>query len=496
MRFRSIIKSRWAFAVVLIACLLPAVYFAFGGASHADVSRAETAAQGLDEYRYDLRFLPDEMALYGTMELDFTNRTDNALESIVLRTYANAYQREENSPAAIDYFYDGSYKNGFSAGSITIEGLWWNDAIITNWRYSDDAQTVLHVPIDALATGESGQMLLRFKLKIPNCAHRFGYSEGVWQFGNALPTLSLFENGAWRTDPYCAVGDPFVSACANYTVSILAPEGFTCAAGAAVTTEKTDDGLRFRTQGHALRDFAFALSREWVSASEKVSGTRVTAYAFDQKTAQAAAKYGAQAVKTYSKLYGDYAWPQLTICMVDFPAGGMEYAGLFFISRAYSAPDLRATMELVIAHEAAHQWFYALVGSDQYNQPWQDEALSEFAMLQYAKARYGQSAYENLLYTRVKAPMQENIVSRITPGSPVDHFGSYDDYSTVVYGRGAALIEAIDTLTGNANAFLRAYCDEFAFSFATRNDFERCLNRWSGMDLSPLVLDYIDTYIN
>ena len=51
-------------------------------------------------------------------------------------------------------------------------------------------------------------------------------------------------------------------------------------------------------------------------------------------------------------------------------------------------------------------------------------------------------------------------------------------------------------MTGNANGFLRSYCDAFAFKFATRKDFDAHLNKWSGMDLSPLVLDYIDTFIN
>jgi len=496
MRFRSIIKNGYVLLCIGAACVLLALSIARSIPQAAAASRAEAAAQGLNEYSYDLLFLPDDMALHATMELSFTNRTGNTLQDIVLRTYANAYQSEETSPAAIDYFYDNSYKNGFSAGSLTIEGVWWNDAVITDWRYADDAQTVLRVPVNSLENDESGRLRLRCRIQIPACAHRFGYSEGVWQFGNALPILTLYENGQWRTDPYCAVGDPFISACANYTVSITAPEGFLCAASAPVTQEKTTNGTRFHMRGLALRDFAFALSREWVVATDTINGVSVTAYAFDKKTAQAAAQYGAQAVKVFSGLYGAYAWEQLTICLIDFPAGGMEYPGLFFLSRDYDDASLHASMELVIAHETAHQWFYALVGSDQYHQPWQDEALSEYAMLQYTKARYGQSSYERLRYARIQAPMEENILSRVTPGSPVDHFGSYADYSAVVYGRGAALIDAIDTMTGKANDFLRSYCDTFAFSFATREDFDCHLNQWSGMDLTPLVLDYIDTYIN
>lgn len=496
MQFRSIIKGRYTLLLLSVLCLALAFCLAFLPDKTFAVTRAENAAQGLNEYRYDIRFSPSEQLLYVTMELDYTNDTGKMLQDLVLRTYANAYQSEETSPAAIDYFYDSSYKQGFSAGSLALEGIWWNEQIITDWQYTDTAQTVLRVPIASLAPTEKGLLRLRCRIQIPECAHRFGYSQGMWQFGNALPILSLYQDGAWRTDPYCAIGDPFVSVCANYTVAITSPYGYTCAASAPVTTEKTSDGLRFSMHGMAMRDFAFVLSRDWVAETAKADDVIILAYAANEKTAGAAARYAAKAVKIYSKLYGDYPWPQLTVCMVDFPAGGMEYPGLFFLSNAYENPNLRASMELTIAHETAHQWFYALVGSDQYNQPWQDEALSEYALLQYVKERYGQSSYENLRYARILAPMEENIVSRVTPASPVDHFGSYTDYSTVVYGRGAALIDAVEQMTVDVNSFLRSYCDTFAFDFASREDFDRHLNEWSGMDLSPLVLDYIDTYIN
>ena len=32
-----------------------------------------------------------------------------------------------------------------------------------------------------------------------------------------------------------------------------------------------------------------------------------------------------------------------------------------------------------VAHEVAHQWFYGLVGSDQWREPWLDESLATFA---------------------------------------------------------------------------------------------------------------------
>ena len=491
MQKRSIIKGRCILTavVVLAVVLLSVLLLQTQGSAGA---RALGAAQALNDYQFDLKFLPDDSLLNVTMTLDYRNDTGDTLSSLVLRTWANAYQAEEYSPAAIDELYDACYPDGFSAGSLTLEGVWWNDRIVTDHAYLDPAQTVLQIPIDPLAPGSAGTLLLRCRIRVPQCAHRFGKSGGVWQFGNALPILSVYENGSWQQDAYCPIGDPFVSECANYTVSLILPDGWQCAAGA----KAVKDGSLLRMYAPAARDFAFALSQDWHVAEEKVGGVTVTAFSADKEGARRAARYAAKAIKTYSSLYGEYPYAHLTICEADFPLGGMEYPGFILIDDGYFYKDWVDTLELLIAHETAHQWFYALVGSDQYNAAWQDEALSEWAMLRYVKARYGQSAYENLLWSRIHAPMQENILSPVTPGSPIDYFGSYSDYSAVVYGRGAALLLAIEEMTGKADDFLCAYCDRFAFRLAKPEDFTLCLNEWSGMDLSPLILDYIDTYMN
>jgi hypothetical protein len=34
--------------------------------------------------------------------------------------------------------------------------------------------------------------------------------------------------------------------------------------------------------------------------------------------------------------------------------------------------------DLPAVHETAHQWWYALVGNDEYRHPWMDEALAQY----------------------------------------------------------------------------------------------------------------------
>ena len=494
MRLRSIIGKRWQLAALLAALTLALAAILWPRSPAQAGKRADAAAESMNAaYDFDLIFRPEESALAVTMTLRYTNATGETLNDLTLRTWAGAYAAPETSPAAIDELYEACYPNGFSPGGITLEGVWWNGTM-AEAAFADAAQTVLQVAIPPLANGESGTLLLRCRLTAPECAHRFGHSAGVWQFGSALPILAVYRDGAWRQEPYAPIGDPFFSECANYTVTLTAPAGYACAATGRQTAETQGDGtIRWRMEAKAAREFAFALSDAWQSADTQADGVRITAYAPDRDGAKRAAKNAADALKIYGRLYGAYPWDTLTLCAVDFPFGGMEYPGLIFLSQKSFPADWADTLELTVAHETAHQWFYALVGSDPFYEPWQDEALCEYAMLRYVLEKYGRSAYENLRVTRIDAPMRERIPQRVTPATPIDGFGSLDAYTAVVYGRGAAFLTAAEEMTGKVDAFLKAYCDRFAFDIATRQDFIGLMNEVTGEDLTPLMTDYLDT---
>ena len=484
-------RARRAIIAATAALLLGlAGYFLLSAppASSAAGERLKSAAQGLTAYDVTMRLQEHTLSLSETV--DYRNDTGEVLTDLVLRTWVNAYSSEETSPAATEELYDACYPGGFSAGYVTLYDVMWNGQGAAH-EYLDEAKTALRVKIPPLAPGERGQLLLRCVEKIPECAHRTGIVGNRWQLGNAVPLLSVYQDGAWRTDEYSPVGDPFVSSCANFSLTLYAPEGYVPACSAPLTLEK--DGA-WRGELLAARDIGLCVSPDYHQVSLQAGGVRLYSYADTEAGARRALTYAQRALETYAGLFGDYPYPALTLCSVDFPFGGMEYPGLCMISEGYYLDSRADSLELLVAHEAAHQWFYALVGSDQAKEPWQDEALCEYAMLRYIRARYGQGSYDTLRYYRVDSPMRENIPGSLTPGSPISYFGSLSDYAAVVYGRGAAMLLALEEwLPGGADAFLRAYAERFAFQLVTRAQFEAFLNDFAGKDASPLLLDYLDT---
>lgn len=457
------------------------------------------AAKGLDEIVIEAAFDPDERSVTVWQRMTLTSRVDNSRDALVVRAMPNAYQSVDASPVATEEYYDQCYPEGFSAGGLQMAAaavqMPGQPETDVAYRYTDDAKTVLLLPLPALwQTGESLTVTLRYTLTLPKAAARYGVWNGVYVLGNAFALPAVWENGAYRTDAYGPVGDPFISDAANFTLTLTTPRDYRCAATVYPSAVESRDGsLVYRFYAPAARDFALTLSRDYQSAQAMAGNTLVSAYAADASRAKEMLRYAQYALGIYGELYGAYPYQSFTVAEVSFPFGGMEYPGMTLI-----AANMKSGRELeqVIAHETAHQWWYAVVGSDAVNQAWQDEALCEFSALNYAEARYGQGERDSLYETQVAPSLRVTLPKDETPGAPLSYFSSMSDYGILVYQRGNAMLCAVDQATGGGlNGFLKAYYQRYAFQRATREDFTAMLNDYTGEDMTPLMTDYLDTVI-
>lgn len=459
------------------------------------------AWDGLDAVLVEASLDTETSSLSVSQTLTLKNRTGQTQEAAVLRTWPNAFQSPDTSPAAAEEaLYESCYPDGFSMGALVMSGARaardGGEAKAVAYRYTDDAKTVLFVPVtDGWQAEEWIEITLTYTVQVPHMAYRFGVDNGIWALGNAFAIPAVWEEGDWRTDEYYPVGDPFLSDCMNWTVSVSVPEGFLCAGSGYPTAQTADGRTRYDFVASAVRDFALVVSDRFHVAQQEQGGVLVSAYATDASRAREMLDDGKRALACFSKRYGAYPYQSYTLCEISFPMGGMEYPALAMIASDRLDAGGEA-LETVVAHEVAHQWWYAVVGSDPVNQAWQDEALSQFSMLEYLEDRYGVSRREEYEQRELESALRVTVPRGVTPGAPLDRFSSMSEYSLVVYDRGAAMLCALDRmLDGGLDAFLGAYYERYAFGRATREDFENLLAETTGEDLTPMIRDYLDTYI-
>lgn len=457
--------------------------------------RVLAAAEGLDTITIDASFEPDQKRLTATQVMTLKNRTGLDLDSVTLRSYSGAYLLQDTSPAATEELFTQCYGAAFSTGGLILDSVS-IDGTHASYTWEDDARTVLSIASDWPA-GENLQVTLSYHVNIPNCASRFGLADDIYALGNIFPTLAVWEDGAWRTDEYISIGDPFLSECANWTVRLTVPQGYTVPATGYAEPVSNGDIAVYTMQAEAVRDFAMVISDRFVSATGMANDTMVVAYALDSASAKDMLKYAQQAIDCFESHYGSYVYPTFTLAQVPFPFGGMEYPQMVMIgTSAIQATD--DTFEVTVVHETAHQWWYAMVGSDGVNQAWQDESLCEYALMDYIGQYYGESARETAAFQRIETALRITIPAGVTPGSPISYFSDLTEYTQVVYRRGAALWMALETHMGKEtlDAALQRYCEEYRFRIATRDDLTALLSEAAGQDLSALMVDYLDTYMN
>ena len=453
------------------------------------------AAQALDTYQIDAVFDPKLSTLTCTQRVVYTNRTGLAQEMLYFHAYANAFKREDTSPAAVPDLAENTYgAAGFDPGEIAFDAVAVDGAPVAFALMGAD-EAVLRVPVDALQPGQAVTLDMAYTLRIPLCGFRFGVKDKIWNLGNVFPIAAIHDAQGWRLDPYGSIGDPFYSACANYTVTLDAPRAYIAAASGALRAQETKSGRTvWRWEAPAVRDFALTLSERYKVEQKLVDGVLVSGYATTAKNARNTQRFAETALGIYTQLFGAYPYPALSAAEAQLGGyGGMEYPGFVMIDAdQYERPG---ALEMVVAHEVAHQWWYAMVGNDEIREPWLDEALTEYSTLMYYEKQYGLSTFEQLYEARVEKALRADLPSDRTIASDVDTFSTLSEYSTVVYQRGAGMLHGLRLAVGE-EIFLdvmRAYAERHRFGIATRADFIAVCNEVTGSNWQGYFDDYLDS---
>lgn len=459
---------------------------------------AVRTARSLPRYDLDLVFDPGADRLEGVMVLDYVNLESVTLDTLYFYIWPNSY-------ASRDYgVFEGeeeqAYPGGFESGSLDVESVTSEGAALA-YEIGGEQDQVLAVTLPrGVSPGERIRITIEYAVKVPECYGRFGHGDNTWSLVNAHPILCVCddETGRWYNEYlYYSVGDPFYSDAADYTARIEVPPGYEVAATGSQVTQKGDDAWVTRTSGPAQRDFGFVVSADFQVYETTAGDITVRSWYYGSDwLGERAAQAAAGALSVFSERYGDYCWDELDVVMCDFYIGGMEYPGMVLIDESTYTLASAMLMEMIVAHETAHQWFYAAVGSNQITEPWLDEALAEFSTALYFEDRYPSNGekYRDL-YVYGSYSLMESMVT-VADGaavdSPVTDFLSNYDYSLVVYGRGARMMNDLRAQIGEEAFFkgLSNYYREHTFGLAGGGDLVEALSRAAGRDLAGWFSQY------
>jgi hypothetical protein len=378
----------------------------------------------------------------------FTNASATALSEVYLRLWDNYHGTCSAMPITV------SNITGGTAGALSV------------------GCTALQIALPTpLAQGQSATIGFDLGITVPSGADRFGYDGAFSMIGNALPVLAVKDAAGWHLDPYTNNGESFYSLAADFKVTLDHPTTVLVpATGTSVDTAGSSGRTITTATATKVRDFAWAAGPFTKISGTSTAGTPVNVYSvsgISSSDAQSMLTTAKTAVDAHAARFGAYPYGELdAVIDNNFWFGGMEYPGFVL--------DLVSTTALT--HEIGHQWWYGIVGDDEYNSPWLDEAFTDYST-DLALGKTGTGCWSSVSW----ASTAEKITNSMA------YWDAHSSrYSTVVYGYGKCALHDLRRALGDTAMakLLKDYATSHWYGVSTTAEFKAAAQAATTTDLT------------
>ena len=427
-------------------------------------------------YHLEFNIAEDLYHLTGREEVRYTNAEEVPLDQVQLRLFPNILGGE------------------MTTSNVEVDG----EAVTPEF---DLQNSLLIVPFASpLERGQSVTLSMDFAVTVPQSVElNYGvlaYFDNVLALAHAYPMICVYDDEGWNAEIPPQSGDVTYADESFYVVKVTAPKDLTLVTtGQTLDSNKSGQTQTLTVASGPARDFYLAASPNYTKLSQTFGEVTINSYAPEQfkKGAQMALEVASRAIKDYGGRYAPFPYTEYDIVSTPTLALGIEYPGMVAIaSRIYDVDsDYRGTpvriyLEATVAHETGHQWFYSLVGDDQLDDPWLDEALSQFATLQYYTEEYGESGasgFRDSLEGRWASVNNE----KIPIGLPVAAY-SDQEYGAIVYGRGPLFFVALRDKMGTESfdSFIKDYVQTLSWKISTPQILQSLAEKHCACDLQEI----------
>lgn len=483
--------------ISILVGLLVVTGFCFSGCKKRN--NLDKISANLTNYTLDVVLDADNKSATVKQKVDYINSSDVVLKNVCFHLYPQFFKEGATNYIVPSTKMNTAYPYGLSYAKFNIQRVVVDgqDCAI---KYLGECDSILDVPLNnSLLPNNRVKIEIDFNFTLPNCRHRFGYGDNTINIANFYPIACVYDKEGFNVAPYHANGDPFYSNMANYEVLLKLDKNYVVASSGNLSS-KTEDGdiANYKYSAKAIRDFALVVSDKFKVMTAKAGDVNIEYYYFDDNYADASLKAGVDAINTFSKKFGDYPYKNFAIVKADFIQGGMEFPNLVMISADITSVD---DYLYVIVHETAHQWWYGVVGNDEYAYPWLDEALVEYCSILF----YDYNKDYNLTHQKMVEINRENyslfitvyedVLGEIdTSMRAVDKYSTEPEYTYCVYVKGVLMYESLYTLIGEKD-FIKAlnnYYKTYAYTNVTPDCLFKSFEEASGMSLQ----NFFDSWVS
>jgi len=457
--------------------------------------------------------------------LSWKNSTDTPTDELWFHLYWNAFQNNkstfilERSRRGVDFSNfekdDWGYCRVKSIEIIKNEDFMGEDLVPTlEYRQPDDMndqdQTVFSVKLPfTLEPEETITLSIRFLSKVPRPISRTGRYKNYYFIAQWFPKIGIFQEGSWNCHQYHASSEYFADY-GTYDIKITLPSTFKVGATGQYKnkTNHEDGTTTHHFYQHSVHDFAWTASPDFLKFIENyefVPGKSVKITLLLQPYHRHIKQRYMQAVKNavkYASLwFGDY--PYSTITCVD-PAynsrsGGMEYPTFFTGGTYFIVRKGIPRPEGVTIHEFGHNYFYGLIGTNEFENAWMDEGMNSFLDTVIYYQAYGEPFHsENyfgipFVFKKITRPIESEGISRHRQTWNRDsmqrfswRFMDRGSYGANAYAKGQLMMMTLQRMMGKElfQEMIKEYSRRHWWKHPEPEDFFSVVSEFAGEDMS------------
>jgi hypothetical protein len=449
-----------------------------------------------------------------TEVLTYHNLTGQALDHFPFHLYQNAFQpnstfvREAKVAGNRDTGYDKWEAREYGSEEIKSLEVVGQGDLTSQIHYIQpddgniDDKTVADVRLaKPVAPGEYVQFKIAFETNFPETQARSGWKRDFVLGGQWFPKVGVWWHGAWNCHQYHAMTE-FFADFGVYDVKLTVPQYEVVGASGVKTGEVSnpDSTKTLIYHGDDIHDFAWTASPRYKVKDDGVFQgqmgpvkMQILMQPAHWSQVERHEKILRESLDYFEHWYGPY--PYKTITLVDpepdSAAGGMEYPTFITGESSWFMPAAEHWLEIVVAHEFGHQYWYGMVATNEFEDAWMDEGINSYSEVKVLDSIFGpNSSFENLAgATRSEREDQRLNYIRAADVDPIaqkayDYY-SYDSYGGITYGKTASVVLTLEGIIGEETMqkAMHVYFMKYRFTHPTKEDFLKTIEEVSGRDL-------------
>ncbi len=476
------------------------------------VAQPSTYWQNHVDYRMEIDMDVNTHQFAGEQWLTFTNGSPDTIKEVFYHLYFNAFQPESMMDVRSRNIADPDGRVGDRISKLDRDEVGYHEV----YMLEQDGQavefevvhTLMKVKLQrVIAPGDASVFHMKFNSQVPVQIRRSGrdnsedisYSMSQW-----YPKMAMYDEDGWHADPY--IGREFYAEFGRFVVDITIDKNYTVGGTGNLMNpqevghgysegdgNKMNDKITYKFVAENVHDFAWAADPDYEHVMVEMEDGPTIHFFYDSETAN---------IENWEKLmndapryfrfmnehFGVYQYDQFSV--IQAGDGGMEYPMCTFM--VGSGEEYEGFLGLFV-HEATHNWYYGMLGTNESRYPWMDEGFTTYAedltMQHLLESAGDPHARTYAVYYQWQATGQREPMS-----THADHFDRNVGYAISSYYMGSMFLNQMRYIVGDG-AFeqgMLTYFDQWKFKHPKPEDFVRVMERESGMILDWYLMYWVD----